>query len=297
MESLLEGLALRDEIEKQASSYAISNFVPQHLKEVRDRKEELIEKTRRAVQDRLTKEINYWDQRAADLRLQEQAGKVNAKLNSSKAQQRADDLAARLEKRLYELKQERKLSPLPPVVVGGALVVPIGAMQRLQAKRDATPPKFARETQRVEQLAMEAVMKAVMKTETDLGYQPRDVSDQNCGYDIESLNPETGHLRFLEVKGRIEGADTVTVTKNEILTALNKEDNYILALVQVPADENFSDRDAFAVREATGHYQVAGESCVVCYVEKPFQREPDWGASSVNYSWKEMWKRGTKIKD
>ena len=291
VESLLEGLALRDEIEKQASSYAISNLVPQHLKEVRDRKEELIEKTRRAVQDRLTKEINYWDQRAADLRLQEQAGKVNAKLNSSKAQQRADDLAARLEKRLYELEQERKLSPLPPVVVGGALVVPIGAMQRLQAKRDATPPKFARETQRVEQLAMEAVI----KTETNLGYQPRDVSDQNCGYDIESLNPETGHLRFLEVKGRIEGADTVTVTKNEILTALNKEDNYILALVQVPADENFSDRDAFAVREATGHYQVAGESCVVCYVEKPFQREPDWGASSVNYSWKEMWKRGTKI--
>ena len=291
VESLVEGLALRDEIEKQASSYAIANLVPQHLKEVRDRKEELIKKTRRAVQDRLTKEINYWDQRAADLRLQEQAGKVNAKLNSSKAQQRADDLAARLEKRLYELEQERKLSPLPPVVVGGALVVPIGAMQRLQAKRDATPPKFARETQRVEQLAMEAVI----KTETDLGYQTRDVSDQNCGYDIESLNPETGHLRFLEVKGRIEGADTVTVTKNEILTALNKEDNYILALVQVPTDENFSDRDAFAVREATGHYQVAGESCVVCYVEKPFQREPDWGASSVNYSWKEMWKRGTKI--
>ncbi|NBD33763.1 MAG: DUF3883 domain-containing protein [Cyanobacteria bacterium] len=293
VESLVEGLALRDEIEKQASSYAIANLVPQHLKEVRDRKEELIEKTRRAVQDRLTKEINYWDQRAADLRLQEQAGKVNAKLNSSKAQQRADDLAARLEKRLSELEQERKLSPLPPVVVGGALVVPIGAIQRLQAKRDATPPNFARETQRVEQLAMEAVMKA----ETALGYQPRDVSDQNCGYDIESLNPETGHLRFLEVKGRIEGADTVTVTKNEILTALNKPDNYILALVQVPTDESFSDGNAFAVREATGHYQVAGEDCLVCYVEKPFQREPDWGASSVNYNWKKMWERGTKIEE
>ncbi|MFP4134935.1 MAG: helicase-related protein [Halothece sp.] len=291
VESLVEGLALRDEIEKQASSYAIANLVPHHLKEVRDRKEELIEKTRRAVQDRLTKEINYWDQRAADLRLQEQAGKVNAKLNSSKAQQRADDLATRLEKRLSELEQERKLSPLPPVVVGGALVVPIGAIQRLQAKRDAPPPSFARETQRVEQLAMEAVMKA----ETAFGYQPRDVSDQNCGYDIESLNPETGHLRFLEVKGRIKGADTVTVTKNEILTALNKPDNYILALVQVPTDESFSDGNAFALREATGDYQVTGESCMVCYVEKPFQREPDWGVNSVNYNWKKMWERGTKI--
>jgi len=291
VESVVEGLALREDIERQASSYAIANLVPQHLQEVRERKEELIEKTRRAVKDRLTKEINYWDQRAADLRLQEQAGKVNAKLNSEKAQQRADELSARLQKRLSELEQERKLSPQPPVVVGGTLVVPIGLIQRLQAKRNETASTFARETQRVEQLAMAAVM----QTEQNLGYQPRDVSDQKCGYDIESLIPETAHLRFLEVKGRIQGAETVTVTKNEILTALNKGDSYLLALVEVPTDEQFSDGDAFAVREATGNYQVAGKGCTVRYLQEPFQREPDFGASSVNYRWREMWERGTKI--
>lgn len=106
--------------------------------------------------------------------------------------------------------------------------------------------------------------------------------------DSEGKAQNAGYAPYLDYR---------PLTENEILTALNKEDNFILALVQVPADENFSDRDAFAVREATGHYQVVGESCVVCYVEKPFQREPDWGASSVNYSWKEMWERGTKIKE
>ena len=290
VESVLGSLALRDEIESKATSYAIAHLVPQHLQELRERKEELIEKTVRAVKDRLTKEINYWDQRAAELRLQEQSGKPNAKLNSSKAQQRADELAARLQKRLSELEQERKLSPMPPVVVGGALVVPIGLLQRIQGKRDSAPSTFARETKRVELAAMAAVMLA----ERDLGNTPRDVSDQKCGYDIESVNSQTGQLRFIEVKGRIEGATTVTVTKNEILAALNKPEKFILALVQVPIDESFPEGDAFAVRDIGGSYQVAGQGAVVRYVREPFQREPDFGASSVNYEWKELWERGNE---
>ncbi|GAB4324009.1 MAG: helicase-related protein [Leptolyngbyaceae cyanobacterium] len=285
----LYSLCLRgSNLESQATTYAITHLVPQHLQEVRERKEELIDKTIRAVKDRLTKEINYWDQRAAELRLQEQAGKPNAKLNSARAQQRADELADRLQKRLAELEQERKLSPLPPVVVGGALVVPIGLLQRLQGKRESTTSTFARETKRVELAAMAAVMAA----ERALGYEPRDVSDQKCGYDIESVVPGTGQLRFIEVKGRIVGAETVTVTKNEILTALNKPENFILALVQVPMDRSFPEGDAFRVKTTSGTYAVPGEGCIVRYVRQPFQREPDFGASSVNYEWRELWERG-----
>ena len=47
--------------------------MPQHLDELRHRKEELIDKTKAAVQDRLTKEINYWDHRATQLKDQELA--------------------------------------------------------------------------------------------------------------------------------------------------------------------------------------------------------------------------------
>ncbi|XFA72041.1 helicase-related protein [Thermosynechococcaceae cyanobacterium Okahandja] len=286
VESALNHLGIRDDIENKATSYAIAHLVSNHLQEVRERKEELIEKTVRAVKDRLTKEINYWDHRAAELRLQEQAGKPNAKLNSAKARQRADELAARLQKRLAELEQERQLSPLPPVVVGGALVVPIGLLQRLQGKRAAPPGTFAQETQRVERAAMEAVM----AVERSLGYEPRDVSAQKCGYDIESAAGDEG-LRFIEVKGRVEGAETVTVTKNEILTALNKPDNYILALVQVPTDRNFPEGDVFRVREAGENYQVPGQGCEIRYVQQPFQAA-DFRACSVNYSWKDLWNAG-----
>jgi SNF2 family DNA or RNA helicase len=287
LDPVLTDLGLRDDIESKATSYAIANLVPQHLREVRERKEELIEKTIRAVKDRLTKEINFWDQRAADLRLQEDAGKPNAKLNSAKAQQRADELASRLQHRLAELEQERKLSPMPPVVVGGALVVPIGLLQRLQGKRAATPSLFARETKRVELAAMAAVMAA----ERALGYEPQDISPENRGYDIESRVPETGRLRFIEVKGRIEGAETVTVTKNEILVALNQPERFILAMVQVPADQDFPEGDAFAMREQGGQYGKAVQGCVVRYVSQPFQ-PPDFRAWSVNYPWRELWNSG-----
>jgi hypothetical protein len=119
----------------------------------------------------------------------------------------------------------------------------------------------ARETARVEQAAMAAVMEA----ERRLGYQPRDVSADNCGYDIESKVPGTGRLRFIEVKGRAAGADTVTVTRNEILTALNKPDEFILAIVEVD-----------------------GDSAIPRYVHRPFQKEPDFAAASVNYRLREI---------
>ena len=142
VEPVLEKSWLRADIESQAIEYAIAHIVPQHLQEVKQNKEELIDKTLAAVKDRLTKEITYWDHRATELNLQEQAGKVNAKINSDKARQRADDLQARLQKRTAELEQERHLSPLSPVVAGGSISHPDGFAQAAarQASSHNQPP-------------------------------------------------------------------------------------------------------------------------------------------------------------
>jgi ABC-type phosphate transport system auxiliary subunit len=61
------------------------------------------------VKDRLTKEISYWDHRAETLKLQEQAGKPNARLNSQEARRRADELQSRLQKRMEQLDLESKI--------------------------------------------------------------------------------------------------------------------------------------------------------------------------------------------
>ena len=73
---------LRSELESRVLEYAAQHLVPSHLGEVRLRKEALIDKTRAAVHERLTKEINYWDHRAVQLKEQELAGRTNARLNS-----------------------------------------------------------------------------------------------------------------------------------------------------------------------------------------------------------------------
>jgi hypothetical protein len=246
-------------IEQKAQDHAIAHVVPEHIAEVRGRRLGWIEKTRAAVKDRLTKEIAYWDHRAEQLKLQEQAGRAGARLNSQEARRRADDLQARLERRLAELDREAKISALPPVVLGGIVVVPLGLVAALTG-RAATPPASPADTQ------TSAARAAVMETERALGFEPTDRELERLGYDIESRVPGTGRLRFIEVKGRVSGADTVTVTKNEILTSLNKPDDFILALVE------FLDGDRHRVR----------------YLRRPFQREPDFGVTSVNYDFAEL---------
>lgn len=285
LENELQQNWLKGDLEATATTYAITHLVKQHFDEVKNRKEALVVKTIGAVKDRLTKEIGYWDHRANELKAQEQSGKKNAKMNSDKARKRADELQTRLAKRLEELQQERMISTIPPVVIGGALIVPGGLLARLSGVRRSDPSTFAHETKCVEQAAMLAVMDA----ESSLGNAPRDVSAEKCGYDIESLLQDgQGKLRFIEVKGRIAGAKTVTVSKNEILTALNKPEDFILALVEVPPTDTFQDADPWKVSETNTPYANLYNGCKVFYIRKPFVSEPDFGVTSVNYDIKEL---------
>jgi len=266
LEALLERPECRwieRELEQKAQAHAVQNVVPEHLEEVRSRKLALIAKTEAAVKDRLTKEITYWDHRAEELKHQEQAGKPNARLNSGEARKRADSLQGRLEKRLAELKLEGQISPLPPVVLGGLLVVPIGLIAAMTG-RHATASAASKDNQAVAARARAIVM----EVERSLGFEPTDRETEKLGYDIESRIPGTGRLRFIEVKGRDTNASTLTVTRNEILYSLNKPEDFILAIVEFDAPDH-----------------------LVHYVRTPFRREPDFGVTSVNYDFSELLER------
>ena len=259
--ALPEAAWITRDVEQRAQGYAIANVVPDHVREVRDRRLAWIEKTRAAVKDRLTKEIAYWDHRAEQLKLQEQAGRAGARLNSQEARRRADELQARLERRLVELDREAQLSALPPVVLGGVVVVPMGLLAKVMGR--AAPATAAPVDTQASAARARAI---VMEVERQLGYEPVDREHEKLGYDIESRHPGTGKLRFIEVKGRVAGADTVTVTKNEILYSLNKPDDFILALVEFQGGDNHR----------------------VLYLRRPFRREPDFGVTSVNYDFAEL---------
>jgi hypothetical protein len=244
------------ELERTAQGYAIAQVVPEHLAEVRGGKLDLIARTEAAVKDRLTKEITYWDHRAEELKLQEQAGRPNARLNSGEARKRADLLQGRLQKRLEDLRLEAQLSPLPPVVLGGSLIVPLGLIQ-VMTGQPAPVTRVAVDTQ----ISAARARAIVMAIERGLGFEPTDREFDRLGYDIESRVPGTGKLRFIEVKGRVSGAPTITVTRNEILYSLNKPDDFILAIVEFLDETNHK----------------------VHYLRQPFQREPDFNAVTVDY--------------
>ena len=249
---------INQNLEKDILTYAIKDVAPHHLKEVKTAKIALIEKTESAVKERLSKEINFWDSKADRLKREEAAGKTNAKLHSNDARRRADRLQTRLKNRLEQLKRDSVISSRPPVVLGGLLVVPQGLIDKMNGKK--TPIV---DTQSVAAQAR----KIVMEIECGLGFEPTDREFEKLGYDIESRDSETKSLRFIEVKGRRSDAEHITVTRNEVLYSLNKPEQFILAIVLFDQNER---------------------NHTVYYIRNPFQSEPDFGVTSVNYSLKTL---------
>src|SRR5919106_746368 len=93
----------------------------------------------------------------------------------------------------------------------------------------------------------------------------------NKGYDIESRDAN-GTLWFIEVKGRVAGADSFTITRSEVGVGRNKPDTHILALAEV--------NDAVASN--------------LRYVQRAFEDVGDlpFDTISVNLQWKPYFERG-----
>jgi hypothetical protein len=260
--------------EPKAVALAAATLVPQHFREVADRRITHVDKTLAAVHERLSKEIDFWSDRWLKLKEDKEAGK-DVRLNLENARRNVADLEGRLENRRKELQAMRHVVNGTPVVLGGALVVPVGLMRRLRGDEPVDPvaETFAADPvarSRIEKLAMDAVRKA----EEAKGCRVQDVSLAKCGWDLTSYPPAVDGKqpdpRHIEVKGRIKGATTITVTRNEMLYAFNQGDKFVLAIVLVNEDDTIE-----------GLY----------YVRRPFDQEPGWGVSSVNYDLGDMIQR------
>jgi superfamily II DNA or RNA helicase len=257
-------------LEQVALAHASTHLVPEHFSEVRTRRENSVDKTLNAVHERLVKEINYWSDRYIKLQDDITAGK-DVRLTLENVRRTIDDLTARRESREKELLAMRHVISATPVIVGGALIIPAGLLA--QRKGENTFCADAEARSRIEMAAMRAVIAA----EQALGHTVTDVSSQKCGWDITARTPadvdgRLGEDRHIEVKGRVKGATTVTVTKNEIFSSFNQGEKYILALVMVDGGD------------------IEGPH----YIKHPFKTEPDFGVASVNYELQELLSRSVK---
>ena len=159
---------------------------------------------------------------------------------------------------MSDLEAMRHIIPAPPVIAGTALIIPAGLLPGR-----GTPEPFsvdAAARARIEAMAM----CAVRETEELRGCRVINVSSEDCGWDLTSIqyrpDGSIADENHIEVKGRAKGQTTITVSKNEILYGLNQGDTFLLAIVMVDGEEY------------EGPY----------YVRHPFSQEPDWAEVSKN---------------
>ena len=270
---LREAPWLASGVENVALAWAVTEGMPAELARTRDLVTARVAQVRRLVKQRLDGEINYWDMRATELLDQQAAGR-SLKLKPETAQARARDLERRLDKRLAELARDEELIARPPVISAAALVIPQGLLDLLlgvPSFPDGTESqgRFAADTAETDRRAIAAVLAA----ERALGREPREMPHNNPGYDIESRRPD-GHLVYIEVKGRIEGAEEFWVTKTEVLHGKNSATGSRLAMVSVsPRGSSFDQ---------------------VRYIVDPFWDVTfgDFAATGMLGHWQREWERG-----
>ena len=215
--------------EDTARAWAIEHLAGPHFDEIDAVTDARVAKVKTAVAERLHSEIRYWDKRASEIKAQETAGR-KPRLNSTRAQARAEELATRLEQRRLELDQEADLHNNPPTVVAAAVVVPQGLLDELAGKpHDPADAAVRAETDR-------RAVAAVMKAERALGRIPEQQHHSNPGYDVLSTDPATSVCYFIEVKGHLPQTEQISVSKRQVGQAHCSSERWRLAVVSVPED-------------------------------------------------------------
>lgn len=244
-------------VESSATEKAMSETLVKEQKEVSKR----IEKVREQVEERLGNEI-------ANCLLREDSNPEHAshKNQETKAQARKkrEEFEARLAARLSQLEKEGSLQAKTPKRVSVALVVPERALQSNNAM-------FTQDLEAKRAVERRAV-DLVMETERMIGRNPEEMPPNNKGFDIRSFD-EDGYPIFIEVKGRIEGASTVTVTASEISFAQTNPDRHFLAMVRVSEQGKHLDK--------------------LSYLERAFEGTVlQSGIASINFDLNEMFEKG-----
>lgn len=261
---ITDGDWARQNHEKTVRAWAYREGLQPRMDEIKTRLDIETARTRAQVKDRLLAEINHWDREHNRLEALERAGTVG-RLRAETALIRARQLDDRLNHRLEQLDEATNLVAVPAVIRGAALVIPSNI---LVAEAEPEAQTFARQTEEVERRAVEAVLAA----ERSLGREPVEMPRNNPGYDIQSTD-QSGFVHYIEVKGRIEGSDTFTITTNEITFAQTQGDRHRLALVEVSTSGAPSDQLRY-VSDAFTHL------------------EPSATTRSYNEVWRDYWERG-----
>jgi superfamily II DNA or RNA helicase len=218
-----------------AEDWATSVELPPWYARIHEWRRGQAQRARELVTDRLKQEIGYWEEQAQRADVSPDPEARARLLRNATAEVRR--LRRTLDNRLAELERQESTRVVPPRVLAAALVVPAGLLARFTGQ----PPASTKE---IELRALQAVE----AHERRLGRIPERMEPNNPGFDINSLDPATGTVISIEVKGRIAGASTFFVTNQEVRYGQNTGDQYRLALVEVSPLEPAYDKVRYVGR-------------------------------------------------
>jgi superfamily II DNA or RNA helicase len=193
----------------------------------------------------------------ADEEIGKIAAEVEMKISGAEgrlamAENRHDELRVRRERRRQELERQRSLSLQNIERITSVLIFP-------HPDREDSEVRHLRQNLETEA----AAMKVVIEYEQGRGCHVNDVHKKNLGYNITSLDPNTGELRLIEIKGIGAAAGTILLTPNERHTAEDRPDCYWLYIVTNCNDkpvlqEPIKNPAKFPWREVSkvAHYQM-----------------------------------------
>ena len=208
-------------------------------------------------------------------RVDEEIGKAAAEVEQkvqgaegrlAQAEARHSELFNRRERRREELNRQSSLSLQAVERIASVIILPHPESETPEVRR--LRPNFETEA---------TAMQAGIEYERAQGRQVFDVHEKNLGYDITSLDLNSGDLRLIEVKGIGDTTGTILLTPNERRVAEDRRDCYYLYVVtncntEPQMQEPIKDPARFEWNEVTkvAHYYLSVDA-----MTKPMQVKED----------------------
>jgi superfamily II DNA or RNA helicase len=204
----------------ESSAWLQENALLPFLEDVRSERMAEVERIAAHIEMSLTELIAKED--AAIGRWEEEAerGVEGAAGNLKQAEDRHSVLLERRESRRREMEHQKSLTLQAVDRLTSIVILPHPDRNRPDIANLRPDP----ETETI-------AMRVAMEHERELGRIVQDVSDKNLGYDMTSIDPQSGELRLIEVKGIGASTGTVCLTPNEKRVAEDRPDCYWLYVV------------------------------------------------------------------
>ena len=229
----------------EATGWLHDNALAPFLDEVREERLAEVERIAEHVRLSLTEVLHRIDDEIGRADTDVQAGVTGAEGRLAQAEARHAEVMARRERRAEELQRQQAVTLQGVERLASVLLLP-------HPEREAPEVRRLRPNPETEMTAM----RVVMAYEAAQGREVRDVHQENLGYDIRSLNLQSGELRLIEVKGLAGAAGSILLTPNERRVAEDRRDCYWLYVVtncasEPELQEPIQDPASFSWREVT----------------------------------------------